>query len=965
MSTSRASASARLNRGLEKRHVRNYSESDANYDISPEYEHLINNISRPNISVPSPGSSSTGTPPGINSTASIFLSPSETKDVDSDWKQKSEGLDDVQRVPRNVPTRGRTHTRFKFPSANWAGISLAGRASSLLTSQRKRKQSHDYTTSSGRTQNLLEAFDIAELDNNQYASRRKPSLVSVMMRFGFMFLGIVWGICFIAYIYVALKSTNYIVPTPIHSYNRGTEHNENPITLDDVRDGKFFSSVQPITFVETLDDNTDDKGWYIKDNSQRFILKRMTDNEEKVIYEKDNFVYNGMIYYIDSMIPNRDLTKAIIRTDVQEEYRYSSVAFYWILDIDSKLIIPLYPNSHDKLIKLAIWSPLSDEIAFVFENDIYIRKLKKENSEELIRITNDGSPDIIYGTPDWVYEEEVFGTNIGMWWSPNGKYLAALKTNDTLVPEYPMPYFTTEKNAYPRFYKLKYPKPGFNNPTVEVGIVNVRDGSIFFLPDDDPIRDDIDSIVTEVIWVGVERLLLRISNRASDIMKICLVDVTSQYANGRIMRTLTSKDGGWFEPTQSTVYIQSDSSNNRPHDGYLETVAVHDFYHLVYFNSSESSSGKVLTSGDWEVTSRPVFNAVANRIYFLAAKKSSMERHLYSIGLNGETLLEISNTSEEAWYNVLFSSGGRFAILNYEGPGIPNQKILDFLTDEPYEKAKIIEKNEDLEQVLERLNVPTTEYGQIEVSSGIFANYREIKPDGFNSSQLYPVIFYVYGGPNSQSVSKTHLISYSHALASALNVIIITVDGRGTGNRGLAYRSIVRKNLGYYESSDQIAAAKIWAKKSYVDENNIAIWGWSYGGYLTLKALEVDKGQTFKYGIAVAPVTDWKFYDSIYTERYMLTPEDNPEGYSKSSFANVESFSKVKRFMIMHGTADDNVHFQNTLTLIDKFNVAGVKNFDLFIFPDSDHNINHHNSKKIIYERITDWLGNAFQGDFL
>jgi len=244
-------------------------------------------------------------------------------------------------------------------------------------------------------------------------------------------------------------------------------------------------------------------------------------------------------------------------------------------------------------------------------------------------------------------------------------------------------------------------------------------------------------------------------------------------------------------------------------------------------------------------------------------------------------------------------------------------------------------------------------------------NVVERRPPHFNEKKKYPVLFYLYGGPGSQTVSKTFGVDFQAYVAANLGYIVVTVDGRGTGFIGRKARTIIRGNIGYYEAHDQIEAAKIWAAKKYVDATRLAIWGWSYGGFMALKTLEQDAGETFSYGMAVAPVTDWRFYDSIYTERYMHTPQHNPGGYDNTSISDVDALAKNVRFLIMHGVADDNVHMQNTLTLLDKLDVAGVENYDLHMFPDSDHGIYFHNANRIVYDKLNNWIINAFNGEWL
>lgn len=358
--------------------------------------------------------------------------------------------------------------------------------------------------------------------------------------------------------------------------------------------------------------------------------------------------------------------------------------------------------------------------------------------------------------------------------------------------------------------------------------------------------------------------------------------------------------------------------------------------------------------------------------------KSPVERHVHSVNLldaiNSKQLPVIQNvtdTSKEGFFSASFSAGSRYLLLTYNGPDIPYQQLIDLKSNEI---VKTLQTNEKLAKKLEEYSIPKTRYslvslGKDESGEDIIANAVETLPLNFNPKLKYPVLFFVYGGPGSQLVTKTFKVDFSSAVAAELNAVVVTVDGRGTGfnthnKNGSQYKYIVRDLLGHYEPIDQINAAKVWSKKSYVDENRMAIWGWSYGGFMTLKTLETDTEHVFKYGCSVAPVTKWKLYDSIYTERYMRTPQENPEGYTIASIHNTTNFHGVNRFLIMHGSGDDNVHFQNSLKLIDEFNMDSVENFDFMVFPDSDHSISYHNGNHVIYHRLLKWLRRAFNGEF-
>ena len=341
----------------------------------------------------------------------------------------------------------------------------------------------------------------------------------------------------------------------------------------------------------------------------------------------------------------------------------------------------------------------------------------------------------------------------------------------------------------------------------------------------------------------------------------------------------------------------------------------------------------------------------------------------------------MTDTSNSGVYDITFSSNCKYALLTYEGPGIPFQKIIELNPSKSDDKVignKIgktlyyLEKNKILENKLKSFSIPKKTFKELNLGkddngNDFIVNAIEILPDGFNETlkNYYPLFFSPYGGPNSQQVIQKFSIGFNEIIASQLNAIVVVVDGRGTGYKGVSFRSLVRGNLGEYEAIDQINTAALYFKKEYVDCDKVAIFGWSYGGYLTLKTLERDAGKTFKYGLSVAPVTDWRLYDSVYTERYMYTPQENLDGYKKSSVNNVTSIGQARRFLLIHGTGDDNVHFQHSLVFLDQLNQANIENYDIHIFPDSDHAIRYHNANVIVYDKLLDWTKNAFTGKFL
>ncbi|KAK1781211.1 dipeptidyl peptidase IV N-terminal region-domain-containing protein [Copromyces sp. CBS 386.78] len=688
----------------------------------------------------------------------------------------------------------------------------------------------------------------------------------------------------------------------------------------------------------------------------------------KTLIKEKMFEFANKTYWPSITVPSRNLKKVLLATDVQNNWRHSYYAIYWIFDVETQKVEPLVPYDVEARLQLASWSPTSDAIVYTRDNNMFIRKL---GSDKIMQITRDGSADVFNGVPDWVYEEEVLASGVATWWSEDGQYVAFLRTNETGVPEYPIQYFVSRPSGeepkpgeenYPEVRQIKYPKAGAHNPIVDLKFYDVRRGDVFSVDISGRFADD-DRLITEVVWAG-KQVLIKETNRVSDVMRVVLVDAGSR--TGKAVRTVdvNAIDGGWFEISHKTKFIPADPANGRPDDGYVDTIIHDNGDHLAYFTPLDNPEPIMLTSGDYEVVDAPsAVDLQRNLVYFVSTKESSIQRHLYQVKLTGEDMTPVTDTSKEGYYAISFSTGAGYALVSYQGPDIPWQKVISTPSN-PDKYEHVVEENKDLAEAAKKHELPINIYGTINVD-GVDLNYVERRPPHFDKNKKYPVLFQQYSGPVSQTVKKTFAVDFQSFVAAGLGYICVTVDGRGTGFIGRKNRVIIRGDLGHWESHDQIAAAKHWAKKDYIDEDRLAIWGWSYGGYMTLKTLEQDAGQTFKYGMAVAPVTDWRFYDSIYTERYMRTPQTNPEGYNSAAVTNVTALSQNVRFLLMHGVADDNVHMQNSLTLLDALDQRSVENYDVHVFPDSDHGIYFHNANRIVFDKLANWLVNAFNGEWL
>ncbi|KEY70001.1 hypothetical protein S7711_04017 [Stachybotrys chartarum IBT 7711] len=692
--------------------------------------------------------------------------------------------------------------------------------------------------------------------------------------------------------------------------------------------------------------------------------------QSKTLMKDEYFLYSDRRLRPEFVSPSPDLKKVVLGVKKEKNWRHSFTATYFILDVETQEVQPLVPGEDDARVALTSWSPQSDAIAFVKDHNLYIRKLK--GVDNFLQITKDGGPEYFYGIPDWVYEEEVFGDRSATWWSDDGKYIAFLRTNETGVPEFPVPFYISRptghefpagEETYPDVQQIKYPRAGAHNPVVDLQFYDVAKEDVFSVTTEDQFADD-DRIVNNVVWAGA-KVIVKETNRVSDVLKVVLVDVADR--TGKTINTIDvgKLDGGWFEISHRMTYIPADADKGRNDDGYVDVVIHDNFEHLAYFTPLDNADPIMLTSGSWEVDDAPAaVDLVNNLVYFTGTKESSIQRHVYSVKLDGSDLKPLTNTSSEAYYSASFSSGGGFVLLSYRGPKVPSQKVMSTpSTKAVYEH--IIEENQELALRARQHELPVLKYGQLDLGDGVSVNYMERRPPHFDPKKKYPILFQQYSGPGSQSVTKRFAVDFQAYVASALGYLVVTVDPRGTGFLGRKHRVVVRSQLGVIEAQDHIAAARHFASLDYVDADRLAIWGWSYGGFQTLKTLEQDAGQTFSYGMAVAPVTDWRFYDSIYTERYMRLPQDNGEGYDASKIQNATALGQNKRFLVMHGVSDDNVHFQNSLALLDELDLAGVENYDVHVFPDSDHSIYFHNGNRIVYDKLNNWLINAFNGEWL
>ena len=620
-------------------------------------------------------------------------------------------------------------------------------------------------------------------------------------------------------------------------------------------------------------------------------------------------------------------SKILLSTQTESIYRYSKKSNYYIYDIDKKSIENLSSGKQN----IAIFSPDNKNISYVFENNIYIKNLESNN---IIQITNDGEKNVIInGSPDWVYEEEFMLKN-GIYWNKSGSKLAYFKFNEKEVKEFSMDIYD---GLYPSKYKFKYPKAGEKNSKVEIHVydlakniskkINLKDKSDFYIP--------------RIKWTNNDELLMiEKLNRHQNKLELILHNVTKN----KITTILTEKDDAYIEIHDNLEFISNDNN-------FIWTSEKSGYNHIYYYDIKGRLLNKI-TKGNFDIDQFYGYDNLNNKIFYRSSEASPLRRDIYSIETNGKNKTKISQ--KIGFNDAYFSKNFNFLINEYSNANSPYE--FDLLDSKGNFIRNIID-NERLKNELENSQLSKKEFFKFTNSSNIDLNGWIIKPPNFNETKKYPVFMYLYGGPGSQQVLDSwggYNFLWFQMLAKE-GYIVACVDNRGTGGRGSDFKKCTYLNLGKLETKDQIDANKFLSNLSYVDSSRIGIFGWSYGGYMS--SLCLFKGSDiFKMGIAVAPVTNWRYYDSIYTERYMKTPKENSEGYDLNSPINFASKLKGK-YLLIHGSADDNVHYQNSMELADEL-IKSNKQFEFFVYPNKNHGIYGGSTRFNLYTKMTNFIKN-------
>jgi dipeptidyl-peptidase-4 len=629
---------------------------------------------------------------------------------------------------------------------------------------------------------------------------------------------------------------------------------------------------------------------------------------------------------IDSYTFDATEKMILIASNSNQIFRHSFTADYYLYNtVTKKLTKPF-----DFQVQEPTFSPDGKMIAYAKENNLYVYDLASKSTTQ---ITTDGKKNaIINGITDWVYEEE-FAFVRAFDWSKDSKKLAYIRFDESQVPEFSMSMF--HKDLYPTIETFKYPKAGEKNSLVSLHIYDPTSK----VTKEINLGKYKDFYIARMQWTNDANVLsAQILNRHQDNLDLLFVDGTT----GTTKVVLNEKDEAYVDVTDNLTFLNDNS--------FIWTSEKDGFNHIYLYDKNGKLRNQV-TKGNWEVTSYYGFDEKTNTVFYQSTENGSINRAVYSIALDGKNKKVLSN--EVGTNGATFSPNFQYYINTFSSATQPTRYTLN--DAKSGKQLQVIEDNAVLASTLKKYNLPTKEFFVLKTEKGNELNAWILKPKDFDASKKYPVFIYQYSGPGSQQVANqwNSTNDYWFMMLTQQGYIVACVDGRGTGFKGADFKKVTQLELGKYEVEDQIDAAKVIGNYSFVDKSRIGIFGWSYGGFMASNCL-FKGNDTFKMAIAVAPVTNWRFYDSIYTERYMQTPQENAKGYDDNSPIN--HVDKLKgKFLLIHGSGDDNVHLQNSMQMMEAL-IQANKQFDSQIYPDKNHGIYGGNTRIQLYNKMTNFI---------
>ena len=628
---------------------------------------------------------------------------------------------------------------------------------------------------------------------------------------------------------------------------------------------------------------------------------------------------------IDSYSFSKDEKQILIANNTQQIFRNSFTADYFLYDMSTKQLVKVLEEVQEPS-----FSPDGKLIAFAKKNNMFVYDILSKSS---IAITEDGKKNtIINGITDWVYEEE-FSFVRAFDWSADSKKIAYIKFDESEVPEFSMTMYG--KDLYPTLNTFKYPKAGEKNSKVSLNLYDIISKTTKIVS----LSNYKDFYIARLKWTSDPNILsAQVLNRHQNQLDLLFIDSNS--AAAKIVHS--EKDKAYVDVHDNLTFLKDNS---------FVWTSEKDGYNHIYLVDKNGKLKNQVTTGNWDVTSFYGFDEKNSKIFYQSVESGSINRDIYAIGLDGKNKTRL--TQESGTSAATFSPNYEFFINKFSNAITPPRFTLN--ESKAGKLVKEILNNNELSAKTATFNLPAKEFSEMKTIGGQTLNCWTIKPINFDPNKKYPVLMYQYSGPGSQQVNNewTDTNDLWYFMLAQQGYVVVCVDGRGTGYKGAAFKKVTQMQLGKLEVEDQIDAAKTLATLPYIDKNRIGIWGWSYGGFMASNCL-LKGADVFKMAIAVAPVTNWRFYDSIYTERYLTTPQENPSGYDDNSPIN--HVAKLKgNFLLIHGSGDDNVHVQNSMQMISAL-IQANKQFDSEIYPDNNHGIYGGYTRIQLYNKMTTFI---------
>jgi len=695
----------------------------------------------------------------------------------------------------------------------------------------------------------------------------------------------------------------------------------------------FWASAQQITLEDIWTRGTFSakgvQGFNSMKEGKYYTAQDENDNIIRYAFETGKAI-DTLVFQRDLKLENfsydwsADESKLLLQTNFKQIYRHSFSANIYVFDRKNKSLTQPISDA----VMLAEFSPDGNKIAYVKTNDLFVYDLKTQKET---RITTDGLVNsIINGSTDWVYEEE-FALSKGFYWNNDGSKLAFYRFDESKVKEYNM---ATYGNLYPEDYRFKYPKAGEANSVVQIITFDLSSG----IKQTQDIGTETDIYIPRIYWTADKNTLcIERLNRLQNKLELLLTN--AENGSSRTIYTETNK--AYIDIPEITFLNDGKS--------FIINSEQSGWNHLYQYDLTGKLI-KQITSGNWDIDQVYGINEAKKTIYVSTSEVNSAERYVYALSLDGKTKKQL--TTRKGWNSATFNADYSYFLSTHSDINTPSRYVL---CDANGKEVRVLEDNATLNEKLTKYSLSKAEMSSITNAYGESLNTFTIKPTQFDNTKKYPVLMYVYGGPGHQlAVNRWMGANYFwFQMLANKGYMIVCVDGRGTGFKGEAFKKSTYLQLGKFEIEDQIYVAKQLQKLPYVDASRIGIWGWSFGGYMS--SLAISKGaDVFKTAIAVAPVTNWRYYDNIYTERFMRTPQENGKNYDDNSPIN--HVEKIKgNYLIIHGTADDNVHFQNTVEMVNAMINKGVR-FDSELYPNKNHGIGGGKTRLHLYDRMTRFI---------